>query len=44
MLLTTPMTTKRTTAAMITATVYPIARSGGDFISTGSPRYRRYKV
>src|SRR5262245_37062120 len=39
-----PITRKRTIAAMTTDIVYPRDRSGGDFISTGRPRYRRYKV
>jgi hypothetical protein len=33
-----PIITKITTAAIITAMVYPTDLSWGDFISTGSPR------
>jgi hypothetical protein len=35
---TSPITRKRTIAAMITTAVYPIALSSGAFISTGRPR------
>ena len=38
---TSPMTRKRTMAAMTTTPVYPAALSSGAFMSTGSPRNRR---